>query len=378
MKDPLSVNKFLESPNSYVKTGTSATPVVNDIGTRMVGGGPKSVPPQSTSSDLVAVGVGGGGIGVVVTDGPDVVAVAAPAYVCAYDGWYSSKKWCNSTYGWGNCWSNWCSPWSCGDGFSLSFSWSSGYSSFSYSSGCWPWYSWSSCHSSYYAGCYTPIYVCSPYYTYRPWYWDAVYVGPVYKPCLGPWWARYTYTPVVYYVDEPAPVYSSPTVIYSSATPPAPMPTMGETWNQLSYGLDRNALEGFAALMQHADAEGLGPGLSTLGYGLANAMMGYHQSAAAAVRSAVRRDPQMLRLVPRTEALTTRLRDLADVYKQRTSRTDQEFDSLFMIAAINTILGDDAAAFYAANQARSRGDSDDSTTQLAAMLGNSLSQDLYH
>jgi hypothetical protein len=96
------------------------------------------------------------------------------------------------------------------------------------------------------------------------------------------------------------------------------------------------------------------------------------------MRAEVRHDPTMLRLVPVTQEMATRLRDIIDQYKQRTTRVDQEIDSLFMIAALQTILRDDGAAFYAVNQARNRGDTDQSATALQSMLADSLSNDLYH
>jgi hypothetical protein len=356
MVDPLSVNSFNNgrTRNELVKTGTAAAPAVERTGTHLVG------KPQADSVAVGGfVGTAGLGVGVVVTDGPDVVTIAAPASYCAYDTWCYTKKSCGPWGWWGkSCWND------CDDDFFFSLSFSS----------CYP--SWSHWHSS----CYAPTYICASSYTYRPWCWNSYYVGPVYHTTwCGPWYRVGYYTPVVYYVEEPAVVYTStPTVVYANDYLSAPAMTMSEAWDRLGSGLDRDAMEGFAMLMQYADAEGLGPGLSTVGYALANAMLGYHESAAAAMRSAVRHDPQMLRLVPVDAHLATRLRDLISITKQRTTRVDQEVDALFMIAALHTMLHEDAAAYFAVSTARDRGDADQSTQGLDEMLSSRLSDDLYH
>lgn len=335
------------------------------LGTRIGGPSQRTVDSFSPEADSVSVGVGVGvggiGVGVVVTDGPDVVPIAASPYVCGIDPICSY----DSYYGWAH-FDNHCHWYnSCADSsFFLFFS--SGCSTVSFSG-------WSHCHVPY----YHPTYICSDYYVYRPWHWGHYYHGPVYSTWCSPAWWHTTYvsSPIVYYVAEPAVVYPSSTIVYTS--PPPPALTLDESWSSLAAGSDREALEGFAGLMQQAEAEGLAPGLSTVGYALANEALGFHGSAVSAMRSAVRRDPTMLRLVPVTADLSTRLRDMIELAKERTARSDQELDALFMIAAMQTILRDDAAAFYAANQARNRGDTDQSTAGLQSMLADSLSSELY-
>lgn len=262
---------------------------------------------------------------------------------------YASGGWGSA---WGGGWNNWCAPaygWSACGGWVPHCGWSRG------------WCGWSS-------ACVSPWW--RPVSWWDPWCapvaWP-VWVQPSWALCFGT--SAYT-TSWVYSVDtfQPAP----PPVV--EVQPPAVvLASADQAWALLAAGYDQQAMSDFFELGQ---AQPGNPG-HEVGYALSQAFLGLDESAVVAMRQALRSRAEALLLVPTDETLRRRLYLLADRLRDRARTlegTAPGQDALFLLAAVQAILYDNANAYFSVNRAIELGDRDPASLNLKNMVQSRLEQ----
>lgn len=151
--------------------------------------------------------------------------------------------------------------------------------------------------------------------------------------------------------------------------PPAiVLATPDQAWGLLGAGFDSEAMEQFAAL------ESVQPGNpgNTVGYALAQAMLGFNGSAAVAMRAALRDRAEALLLVPADPTLRNRIAGLAGQLEAQSralpATTLAGRDALFLLACMQTILYDNANAYFWVSRLIDQGDLSPASLNLKAML----------
>lgn len=140
-----------------------------------------------------------------------------------------------------------------------------------------------------------------------------------------------------------------------------------QAWGLLAAGFDSEAMEQFSTLQ---GAQPGNPG-NTVGYALAQAMLGFTNSAATAMREATRDRAESLLLVPtdpnlrsRLEMLATHLQDQVRAYPA--SQTGR--DARFLLACVQAILYQNAEAYFSINSLIEQGDRDPASFNVKAMV----------
>jgi hypothetical protein len=121
-------------------------------------------------------------------------------------------------------------------------------------------------------------------------------------------------------------------------------------WAQLASGYPVEAMHEFSQLQlaEHFNRE------HDLGYGLASAVAGIDSGAAVALRRALEGGPQVIVAVPHDQFLRDRLWLTVDRLRddlQRHPTTPARRDRMLVLGTILAILGDDAQAYFAIDQA---------------------------
>lgn len=180
----------------------------------------------------------------------------------------------------------------------------------------------------------------SPYH-YRPWYTDVRYVTTY----------QTVYRTEVEYIEVPVP------------TPP-PALTANDAWRMVSEGYYREARNVFSRL----SIERPDDGTLRIGYAIASGLEYDAGAAVFAMRRALELDPISVRLVPVDSVLRRRVLDLVDHFAAESRRNEFDRDALFMVAALNTVIGEDGLAFFAIDRAIDLGDEAVSTYNLDSII----------
>lgn len=261
---------------------------------------------------------------------------------CAFNPWFSSP-----CYAWNGSWTPYCGGW-------YSKFWFAGCNTW-----CRPWF--------------------NPCFWYDPWCprvcWPTAF-APSWSLCFG--WGAWSssflwganYLPAPYYPVTYA--YPQTVVVYEQAPLAPALPTAAQAWSALAGGYDQEALSMFGQLVQAnpQDAEAL------VGYALANSMLGFDGSGIVAMRRALAIRPEALLSAPIDPSFRAKAQPLLVRYKDLTHSAvqQQSVDAFMMVAALETILGDEGNAYFAADTAIQRGDTDPSILNLREMLRQRLSR----
>jgi len=303
--------------------------------------------PVSPNTALTAIAVGGGvAVGGIAYGGsyfePADTSSSSFSFSLAIGGGWSGFAFGYSSGGW---YAPPCYAWQPGGGWAPYCGWAQpGWCGFGAAPFCRPWW-------------------CPPVWS-DPWCspvcWPAAY-RPSFALFYG--WPAYS-TTFVYSVEtfQPAP----PQIVF--VQPPAVvLASPDQAWSLLANGYDQQAMEDFAAL---ASAQPGNPG-HEVGYALAQAFLGLDDSASVAVRRAMSARAEALLLAPpdpslrvRLEILSERLRDKA----RALSGTTPGRETLVLLAAVQTILYDNANAYFSINSAIEQGERDLGAFNLKAML----------
>lgn len=178
-------------------------------------------------------------------------------------------------------------------------------------------------------------------YHYRPWYTDVRYVTTY----------QTVYRTEVEYIEVPVP------------TPP-PALTANDAWRLVSEGYYREARNAFSRLSIERPEDGT----LRIGYAIASGLEYDAGAAVFAMRRALELDPISVRLVPVDAVLRRRVLDLIDHFAAESRRNEFDRDALFMVAALNTVIGEDGLAFFALDRAIDLGDDDISTYNLESII----------
>jgi len=186
--------------------------------------------------------------------------------------------------------------------------------------------------------------------------------APGFSLCFGwnAWSTSWLYAPLVYQPAPPPVVIVRPPVVV--------LATPDQAWGLLAAGFDSEAMEQFATL------ESVQPGnpANTVGYALSQAMLGFSGSAAVAMREALRDRAEALLLVPSDPNLRGRIADLAAQLQSQSralpATTPAGRDALFLLACMQTILYDNANAYFSISRLIDQGDLSPASFNLKAML----------
>jgi len=258
-------------------------------------------------------------------------------------------------------------------GWSFAFGFSSGNFGFglSYSSGGWwghnPWwtlphYTW--CGSFGWVPVSSPVW-CGTVWS-RPWHhpvaWGHPWCAPVAWPIAcqpvfasGFGWTAYS-TTFIYtstrFVPPPPVIITQPTQIIVQQ--PVVISTSG-AWARIASGSAVEAMHDFSQL-QFAEQWNRE---HDLGYAVASAVAGLDASAAVALRRALDHGPQVIVSVPADEMLQHRLWLTVDRLRDGMNRLpDQQSrrDAMLVLGTMLALLGDDAQAYFAIDQAIDAGE----------------------
>lgn len=324
---------------------------------------------------------------------------------CDDDGWafgfsfgYSSSNW---GFGVGYTSSNW----------GIGVGYSSGY----YNN----WYNDCNYYQPVYSACYRPTWGyygnwCAPAYYYRPYYCRPYYslrygygayypTYPLYSAAYVPaysnyWWlndssSNYTSgydsgfeqgyeTAVEQYTENGGyqPTWLAGGASTASASshqayePPnapaaaAPQLRANDGWVLLMTGDAREARRAFDREIVNSP----GDGLPQIGYALAAGAMERYDDAIAAIRKAVREDPDSFREVPHDGRIADQIRGLLTHYRNVTREKPDDVNALFMSAALRYMMGEDALGYFAISKGIAAGDKDESAEILRAALQRAL------
>jgi tetratricopeptide (TPR) repeat protein len=146
---------------------------------------------------------------------------------------------------------------------------------------------------------------------------------------------------------------------------PDPCPgTMADAWEDLAADRCDAALEAFNCLAQVLPDDGL----PLIGSALAASLLDQQEDAIAAMREALRIDPEALGYAPDDERLHSQVAQLVEQYEYRARTQFGDLDALFMVAALLYLLGQEDTAYYAIDIAVNLGDIDASTSSLKALM----------
>jgi len=150
-------------------------------------------------------------------------------------------------------------------------------------------------------------------------------------------------------------------------------PTLDEAWNLLADGYLNEARDAFMSLGELFPFEGE----PQVGYAIAAGLLGNHDAAAHAMRTALENDPEALGKVPGILALVDHIVRLRDRYEEIARTTDRNTDALFMLAALRFLLNEEAVAYFAIDEAIEAGDDELSTAILKDRIRQSMYDRLY-
>lgn len=208
------------------------------------------------------------------------------------------------------------------------------------------------------------------------WWYSYGYACPTWR--YRTWWQPTTifhtwYFPRVTHVHHVYAAPPQPQVRYVEV-PREPCPhSFGEAWGMIADGEASLALTAFACLSQEYPYNGL----ASLGYAIANAMLGADESAVVAMRRAIAIEPESIRFVPSDKDLDQTIMSLAQHFGERAKVPGWRTDGLFMMASLRAVLGDFAGAHFTITEAIRSGDNDPSAHQLRDTLVELLHEELY-
>jgi len=136
-------------------------------------------------------------------------------------------------------------------------------------------------------------------------------------------------------------------------------------WNLLERGRSVEAQRVFAALANTHPLRGA----PKIGYAIATANIGRLSKGAAAMRRALRIDPDAVHYVPANADLQHKFRQLADYYDDRPTSVGRA-DAHFMAAALHYLGGEANSAREQIHQSLKYGDNTASSENLRRILGN--------
>lgn len=180
----------------------------------------------------------------------------------------------------------------------------------------------------------------------RGWY-NGVY-------CYGPWWYGWPASSITY--------YGGTTIEVVESLQQCPW-TMAAAWDLLAEYRDE-AYEAFGCLAEAMPRDGL----AAIGLSLSAALLDRHEEAYAAMRRAIRLDPEAANFLPHDDRIQPLLTEAANHYEQQARISYGDLDALFMAAALRYMLGEQGAAYYAIDAAITLGDTDTAALQLKAMI----------
>jgi hypothetical protein len=321
---------------------------------------------------------------------------------CAYAYDYCRPaNWCGNAWGYGG--------WGYGSGWSFSF----GYFSDNFAIGVG--YNWFN-DCNYYRPVYSSYYpyaYCAPAYYYRPYYCRPYYslryaygcyyprypvFAPYYPASYGSYWWLYDDDDYEYSYDAYGSGYDAgfssgydmgksadgsstyePTWLAggsvfgpdSTATAPQAEPAdIANGWDKLTAGDTAAAVVAFE-IEREASPE---DGLPQIGIAIAAGLLGQYDKAIAAMRSALRADPDAFAEVPINQPLADQLIALLTHYRNITRDKPEDIEARFMQAAIRHLLGQDAMAYYSIDTAIKAGDNDESARVLEGLIERALHQ----
>lgn len=129
------------------------------------------------------------------------------------------------------------------------------------------------------------------------------------------------------------------------ATPPvvvAPLPSPDAMWSLLSDGFDHDAANGFDQLVQSDPTDAV----SRVGEALAHAFGGDLTGAAIAMRQALMADPGVLARTPMNPAISARTTLLLSNLQAAVQAVPPSLDALYLKACCQTLLGNEADAYF--------------------------------
>lgn len=224
-----------------------------------------------------------------------------------------------------------------------------------------------------------------PYYRsyyYRPYYYPppVVYYNDPPVVYTNPPVVYTTPPPVVYtapntatVVTSPAPVpATAPPAIYAPAQPAAPttapyIPQANDAWAMLS----SNPSAAHELFTRQVQADSL-DGMAKVGLSLSRAILGDTPGGVTWMRRAVSVDPAALQHVPIDQPLRDRVQKLMVSYNAQVANPAMRSDALFMLGALNTIVGDYNHAAAAVQDAAAGGDNQPTTVILNRMIQHEL------
>jgi tetratricopeptide (TPR) repeat protein len=263
-----------------------------------------------------------------------------------------------------------------GGRFSLSFSFSN------YHTPCYDPWTWRTRYwRSYDYGCapYYHRYTRIAYYDCDDWDWCDRYC---YRPVYGCYRPRYNCYRTVYYpvylrsysyYDEPDYTNDYPWISDGygggiatdgyTATEPGISYSSQDGWELLGSGDAREARRVFDRAINVYPADGL----PLIGYSIAAARLDRHEEAVEYMRRALRTDPEALNEVPQDEQVQQQISQALSVFENRAQSSDDP-DSLFMVAALRYLAGEEALAYFAIDRVTDRGYNDASDVNLKAVI----------
>lgn len=307
---------------------------------------------------------------------------------CGWNNWGNNRGWS----------SNWCNPWYAnGWSFSIGFGSYNSWFGFSYfdSYPCRPYYSnswyggyspyvtysyapWWSSGSSY--GSYQPTYITNNYYNdgsggytttppsssqpsqYQDYTWldgGGATLGQNDYSWLEPEAAAQTQS-----ADQ-----SQGGLVELWSAPQRELSTVEEGWTQFSSG---DAHEARRVFLRAAD-KSPSDGVPQIGLALASGELNRYDDAVNAMRRALREDPESLNKVPNDPKVVQAINGMLDHYKTQLKQTPFDANALFMSAAMQYLLGQDALAYVTIDDAIDRGgDKDESAGQLKRLIREAL------
>ena len=115
-----------------------------------------------------------------------------------------------------------------------------------------------------------------------------------------------------------------------------------------------------------------GDGLPQIGQAITAGLLERYEEAVAAMRKALRDDPDALNEVPQNSQIADQIRALLTHYRNITREKPEDIDALFMTAALRHLLQEDALAYFAIDKAIDAGDSDDIARMLKSVIQRAL------
>lgn len=279
-----------------------------------------------------------------------------------HTGFYFGSSWCSDNFAFSISFGDHCSWGGWGWGWSSCWPHSSWYASYGWHDGCWSdcWYP------------YRRVY-CYPRYSYPVYYYPETVVYSNYDTYDYAWLDQPSDDPYAQFATSgdsvPSSGYSSGEVA-SSGTSHYTVDAANQSggWQMLADGDAREARRAFdrSLAVQPADA------LPRIGYAIAAGMLDRTDECVASLRQALRQDPESLNELPQNAGMDSRIRTLRDAFETRLGASPDDVDVLFAVATLRYLDGDRPMAYFAADRAIERGDSDAATRNLKDLIRRAL------